>query len=196
MYDAYLAPRDEPVVSEPLESLQKEIERSSNFRFAWQFFDFGLVDGTMPWGAEAILDRVTSDESCHRFLADTFDPMYRSSFKIEPIHEHASVAPARGEFERTLAAAANDTLGAYSRYLRDGTPAEAAKIRAVFERLGPYYSFQLLPGSHPSCDVCSTTSLKNHLFSAWFYGVAWDWCFVLTWRQLERAWVGCLTDTD
>jgi hypothetical protein len=194
MHDAYLSPRDEADVSNLLKSLQQDMERSSNFRFAWQFFDCGLVDGMMPWGAKAILDRVIADEPCHRFLKETFDPMYDPSFKVEPIHEHASIEPARGNFENILAAAANDHLGAYSGYLRDATPKEAAKIRAVFEQLGPYEAFELLPGSQPSCEVCRQHN--NHLFSRWFYRVAWDWCFVLTWPQLKRAWVGCLTDTD
>jgi hypothetical protein len=52
----------------------------------------------------------------------------------------------------------------------------------------------LLPGNSPDCLACRNHN--NHLFSTWFYGVAWDWCLFAIWPHCDLFWVGCLTDTD
>ena len=187
-------PCEELVLAEPLAQLAGEIRRSSNFRFAWQFFDSGSRAVTSPEGARALLEGVTVVAEWHRFLRATFEPMYEPDFGIEPIHEHAIVEMAQHEFANTLARAAGDRLGAYSRDLHDATPSELQRIEDLFGKNGPFVAFQLLPGNHPGCKQCAHHN--NHLFSSWFYGVAWDWCFVLSWPESHRAWIGCLTDTD
>ncbi|MES1242177.1 MAG: hypothetical protein ABUT39_11205 [Acidobacteriota bacterium] len=189
-----LVPTDESGLRASIEKLGKQIQSSSNFRFASQFFFLSGPNPRSPATALSVLNSVILLEPCHQFLRETFDPMYDSSFKIEPVHEHCEMAHAGGEFENLLASAANDHLGAYSHELRDSTPTEAARIRAIFEQLGPYCAFQLMPGGRPGCGDCRHHN--NHLFSTWFYGVAWDWCFVLTWPGSHKAWVACLTDTD
>jgi hypothetical protein len=143
----------------------------------------------------AILQTMIAVEECHRFLRDSAETLGDERFEVEPIHQHCPVVGAEGEFERTLAAAANDHLGAYSRELRDSTPQEADQVRPVFEPLGPYRAFQLVPGHQPGCAECAHHH-NNHVFSSWFYGVAWDWCFLLSWPKERRVWAGCLSDTD
>ncbi len=187
-------PTTEPIISPSFQRLKSQIEASSNFRFAWQFFDLVELDGGSPEAGLRVLQAMISNRDCHAFLRATFDPMYDSSFKIEQIHEHCSMSSESGEFEKVLAAAARGHLGAYSGHPRDARPARAARIRAIFESLGAYKAFQLLPGENSQCTICS--DYNNHLFTNWFYGVVWDWCFVLTWPRHRRAWVDCLTDTD
>ncbi|MGA2498169.1 MAG: hypothetical protein ABSH20_10530 [Tepidisphaeraceae bacterium] len=131
---------------------------------------------------------------CHRFLRDSFDAMYDREFSIEPLHEHCEVVPCGTGFESTLAVAADDHLGAYSRDLRGPTATEVSQIRATFSSVGEYTAFELRPGNLAGCALCRNQN--SHLFTNWFYGVAWDWCFVLTWASQKIAWVGCLTDTD
>jgi hypothetical protein len=189
-----ITPTDAPPADEIWE-LQQRIERSSNFRFAWQFFRLEQGRVASPGHARRVLETVITSPHCHRFLRSTFDPMYDADFTISPLHEHATIADAEGEFPNTLAAAAEDRLGAYSHHLRDATPKEAARVRRIFSAAGSYRAFQLLPGSNTACQLCRQHH-NNHLFSSWFYGVAWDWCFVLGWPEAGLAWVGCLTDTD
>jgi len=189
-----LTPWEEPSVRTPLEELAARIQDSSNFLFAWQFFRFVGFDPRSSEGALSLLQTMIAVEECQGFLRQTFDPMYGGSFEIEPVHQHCRIVAAEGDFENVLAAAANNHLGAYSSHLGDSTPAEVGRVRAVFEPLGPYRAFQLLPGATPGCDLCAHHA--NHVFSSWFYGVAWDWCFVLTWPKAHQAWIGCLTDTD
>ena len=35
-----------------------------------------------------------------------------------------------------------------------------------------------------------------HLFSDWFYGVAWDWCYCVIWEARRLVGLLCMTDTD
>ncbi|MCP5120205.1 MAG: hypothetical protein GY953_56130 [bacterium] len=194
MVSQCMIPIAEPTVSPPLQRLKRTIEATSNFRFGWQFFELSGVDGVSPGAGLRVLQAMISDQDCHGFLRQTFDPLYDKSFEIGSIHEHCRMSTDSGELENVLAAAANDHLGAYSGHLRDARPAEAAGIRTIFENLGSYQAFQLLPGEVQQCSICA--EYNNHLFTNWFYGVAWDWCFVVTWPRRHRAWVGCLTDTD
>jgi hypothetical protein len=93
-----------------------------------------------------------------------------------------------------LAQAANDHLGAYSSDLRQSTPGEMRVIDELFSSVGPYCAFSIVPGSVPTCPVCREYDHRN--FSSWFYGVAWDYCYLVTWPKSELIWMGCLTDTD
>jgi hypothetical protein len=120
--------------------------------------------------------------------------MYAEEFEIGPIHEHCVVACAKGDFEGILAQAAADRLGAYSRHMSVATVKECAEISRLFGALGSYTPYELQPGNTTGCEKC--TDHNNHLFSTWFFGVAWDWCFVVIWEDSDLAWVGCLTDTD
>jgi hypothetical protein len=104
------------------------------------------------------------------------------------------VAAVDGAFEQILARAAADQLGAYSRILSEATPAQVAEIQALFGSLGPYRAFELNPGSVSGCPTCRHHN--NHLFTSWFYGVAWDWLFCVRWTNSPVTWIGCLSDTD
>ncbi len=139
-----------------------------------------------------MLEAVIADQGLHAFLRDSFNPLYDDSFDITPLHEHAKVVDAAGEFEDLLARAAGNHLGAYSRDLRSATAAETDEIRQLFSQPGPCHAFELQPGNVPGCTKCT----YSHQFTNWFYGVAWDWCIMATWPTSELLWVGCLTDTD
>ena len=87
-----------------------------------------------------------------------------------------------------------DRLGAYSRDLSPSTAEEREAVHKLFSRMGPYSAFKIDPGTHPDCDICRQHN--SHLFSNWFFGVAWDYIFLVSWPLASLFWMGCLTDTD
>jgi hypothetical protein len=174
-----------------LDDLAARIRASSNFRFAWQFFQSHGMDLESPTELRRAFDAILASPSLHEFLRNSFVPMYHEAFTISPLHEHCRVGLTE-EFENILARAANDHLGAYSRDLRDATFAEKAEINELFSRLDRYRPFQLLPGNVPGCMACT----YSHIFSTWFYSVAWDWCLMAAWPSWGVLWMACLTDTD
>ena len=101
---------------------------------------------------------------------------------------------ADGSFEQVLARAAADQLGAHSRIQSNATPHHVSEVRALFAALGPHSAFELTPGKVAGCPACKHHN--NHLFSSWFYGVAWDWLFCVRWTEQPFVWIGCLSDTD
>ncbi len=177
-----------------LEGLAARIRRSSNFRFNWQWFTLDAVPVVSPSEARRILGNVVSEPACHRFLQESFKDLYDPAFKIEPIHEHCRMVDVTCDFAGVLARAATDRLGAYSRELIDAPPSEVEAVRRTFGPVFPYSVFSLEPGSAAGCLACK--SHNNQLFTSWFYGVAWDWCFCLLPHGTTTGWVGCLTDTD
>jgi hypothetical protein len=179
-----------------LDGLAARIRASSNFRFEWRFFE---RDAAEAWTADAatarrVLDELVAASDRHRFLRDTFDPMYEAAFEIEPLHVHTRLVRARGTFEDTLARAAADRLGAYSLDSAAASPRELEEIRRLFTNPGDYVPFEFEAAPEDDCARCSEHN--GHLFTNWFFGVAWDWCFVVLWPGSTLAWVGCLTDTD
>jgi hypothetical protein len=186
-----LSPIPDPV---SLDDLAARIRNSSNFRFNWQWYALDHEVMPSPAAARMILKHVIEVPECHQFLRGTFDDMYEREFKVEPIHEHCRIQPADGRLPDVLAAAAGDHLGAYSRELRSATVSERSEADRAFQCMGDYRAFELLPGEVPGCKQCQ--DYWNHLFTNWFYSVAWDWCFCAIWSNRPLAWVGCLTDTD
>jgi hypothetical protein len=181
----YLATCDAPF---SLDRLAARIRKSSNFRFAWQFYHCNGIDPQSALNIREALEAIIATPELHKFLQESFKPMYAKAFEVEPLHEYCRVAAASDEFENTLARAASDHLGAYSRNLREATAGEIQEIKDLFGSIGQYRAYELLPGS--------VGDHNNHLFSSWFYGVAWDWCLFALWPRRNLLWVGCLTDTD
>lgn len=177
-----------------LTELASRIRRSSNFRFDWQFYRCIGIDLDKPSAVREILDLIIATDGLHRFLRESFKPMYDEAFAITPVHEHCQILDATNVFENTLARAANDHLGAYSRDLREANPGEKQAIEDLFSQLGDYRPYELVPGNIPGCPVCD--EYNHHLFSTWFYDVAWDWCLFVAWPKHSVLWMGCLTDTD
>ncbi len=177
-----------------LDALAVRIRGSSNFRFNWQWFSLEGAHQPSPLAAQLVLADIIEVPANHQFLRASFDAMYDQHFKIEHLHEHCRFRDAGDTFERTLANAAADRLGAYSHLRADAEPHEVDAIRETFGPAAPYVSFWLEPGERSGCTVCSTRN--NHLFTNWFYGVAWDWCFCLFAPASRVVCVGCLTDTD
>ena len=175
-----------------LEDLAQRIRASSNFNFAWQFYHFAGFDPRSTNDVLAAVDAIVADSNLHRFLRDSFQPIYDLKFEIEPRHEHCKIAPATGKLEEILAQAAADHLGAYSK-LMDATASEKQAIQKLFGQAGPYIAYELQPGDVPGCKKCGNYSV---IFTNWFYSVAWDWCLMAIWPDIELLWVGCLTDTD
>jgi hypothetical protein len=187
----YLAPCDDPF---SLDDLAARIRRSSNFRLNWQFYQCSGIDPRSPANIRQALEAIIATPQLHKFLLESFEPMYAEVFEVNPLHEHCRIEAAAGEFENTLARAAGDHLGAYSEQLRDATAAERQEIKDLFACFGEYFPYVLLPGSVSGCPVCRNHN--NDLFSSWFFGVAWDWCLFALWPRRKLLWVGCLTDTD
>jgi len=177
-----------------LAGLATRIRRSSNFRFDWQWFSLDAVSAASPTKARRILDDLVRDPECHRFLKESFSNLYDPTFQIESIHEHCKVLEITRDFDDLLARAATDRLGAYSRQLVAAPASELMTIREIFGPVFPYSVFSLQPGEVADCPTCE--KYNSHLFTNWFYGVAWDWCFCLLPQGARTAWVGCLTDTD
>jgi hypothetical protein len=177
-----------------LEDLAARIRKSSNFRFEWEFYRFRGIDTRSTTGVRRALDEIIATPDLHRFLQESFVAKYDKRFEIEPIHKHCQVVTASDEFENILASAAGNHLGAYSRVVRAANAAEKEEIKDLFGCVGSYCAFQLVAGNDPSCSACRHHN--NHLFSTWFYGVAWDWCLFASWPRHGLFWMGCLTDTD
>ena len=186
-----IAPVEDPFA---LDELAAQIRKSSNFRFAWQFYHWSAAASSSPLAFRAAIDTVISTPGLHAFLAHSFDPMYDKVFQIRPLHEHCRIELADGEFESILAKAAGDHLGAYSKIMRDATDSEQQAVKVLFGSLGIYRAYQLRPGDVPNCSVCR--NYNSHVFSNWFFDVAWDWCLFATWPDQGVLWIGCLTDTD
>jgi hypothetical protein len=186
-----LATCDSPCL---LNDLVARIRKSSNFRFSWQFYQCSGIDPQSPANIRRALETIIATPELHEFLQESFEPMYAEAFEVEPLHEHCRVDAVGGEFENILARAAGDHLGAYSQQLRDATAAEKQEIKELFGCIGEYSAYELLPGNLPGCPACRNNN--NHLFSSWFFGVAWDWCLFVVWPRRNLFWVGCLTDTD
>jgi hypothetical protein len=187
-----LEPCEDPL---PLDELARPVRSSSNFRFDWQFYrcDAG-GDLTSSSSVRDALGRIIAQPTLHEFLRASFRPLYDERFEVSPLHEHARVLCAEGNFAEVLARAAEDRLGAYSRELVPATAAGRKQVERLFGALGPYVAWELLHGEEPGCAACR--DFNNHLFTTWFYGVAWDWCFLVRWPARDLLWVGCLTDTD
>lgn len=182
----------EPTVAPvSLAALATRVRASSNFRFSWQWFSAAERGRRGVDEPRHILGEVIARPECHSFLAES---AITSPFTIEPLHEHVGFAEATGSFEQTLARAAADQLGAYSRVLAETSPDRVTEVRELFSSLGPYRAFELTPGQVQGCATCKV--YNNHLFTSWFYGVAWDWLFLVQWSEKPLVWLGCLSDTD
>lgn len=162
----------------------------SNMQFAWQMYRCDPALPASPAAAREIVDTVARNPELHSFLLLA---AREPRLTVEPLHEHAHFVEAKEEMERTLARAATNRLGAYSP-MGDATPEAIAEVRRSFESLGSHGAFELRPGTERACTTCQT--YNGHLFSDWFEGVAWDWCFCVIWESQGLAWIGCLTDTD
>lgn len=182
-----------------LHHLAMRICEVSNFRFAWQWYRCDSRVLTTAANVRRVLSTILTVPEYHRFLQESFeewlhDQVEIDQFEIVSLHKHCELVSAEGEFENVLGRIANNHEGAYSSLTERATSAEIDQIRGLFGSLGDYLAFDLVPGSEPSCPNCKDRN--NHLFTNWFYGVAWDWCFLLTWPADGRVWLDCLTDTD
>jgi hypothetical protein len=190
--DSTLVPSIE-LIDAPLSlaPLAATVRASSNFRFVWQWFSCPETVQSGVDEARDILGAVIGRADCHAFLSESAES---SPFTIEDLHEHAGFVAADGSLEQILARAAADQLGAYSRSLAPATSAQVSKIKSLFGSLGPYRAYELNPGAVSGCPTCKHHN--NHLFTSWFYGVAWDWVFCVRWTGSPLIWIGCLSDTD
>ncbi|MFO0813626.1 MAG: hypothetical protein U0796_10435 [Gemmatales bacterium] len=187
----HLVKCDNPI---SLSNLADQIRKSSNFRFSWQFYQCSGINPQSPASIRQALEAIIANPELHYFLRQSFIPMYTEAFEIEPLHEHSRVVATAGEFENILAQAASDHLGAYSQRICNATVVEKQVIKDLFGRLGDYRTYELLPGGVAGCRECGNHN--NHLFSSWFFDVAWDWCLFAFWPHCNLLWIGCLTDTD
>lgn len=186
-----LTPIDDPIDLEPLAAA---VRSSSNFRFAWQFYSLIADDLRAYSTVAASLDAITRRPDLHSFLSESMDDIYPRQFTIEPLHKHACLEMDDGYFHDVMARVSLDRLGAYSRDLSPSTSAERTVVHRLFSSAGEYFAFHTKPGNDPHCEYCK--SHNNDLISNWFFDVAWDYTFLLTWPSASLLWMGCLTDTD
>jgi len=173
------------------ERLASRICGSSNFRVAWQMFQCDGPCKATPRTARQILETACLVPELHLFLAPEVRDQWPSRLHL---HEHCTIEPAAGSFENILARAVSDRLGAYSHSLAEATCDEMGGVRDVFNGLGSYVPFELVPGGVPGCATCQEHN--SHLFSEWFYAVAWDWCHCIIWEARKLALLWCMSDTD
>ncbi len=175
----------------PLDDLAAQIRKSSNFRFAWQFYQVHGTQLLTPADARWALELIIEKSELHQFLKDSFDQeasIGSNLFDIGPLHEQSVVVSADGEFEDIFARAAGDHLGAYSKSMRrTASTTEKQSVKAIFGSIGDYRAFQLIQGA--------SADYNSHLFTTWFDCVAWDWCLMASWPMQQAFWLGCLTDT-
>jgi hypothetical protein len=177
-----------------LERLAERVRSSSNFRVAAQLFHFDAACKPTSRTARQILDTLCMVPEFQRFLSDDLSPLPVESASTLQLHEHCVMGLANGAFEQTLARGAADRLGAYSRSLAEATASEVEEVRAIFSAQGVYAPFELRSGDVSGCSTCQERN--GHLFSDWFYAVAWDWCFCVICEDRKMALVWCMTDTD
>jgi hypothetical protein len=176
-----------------LSELEKSIRASSNFSFACPFYRYENANPASPRGARAFLEAIIATPELHAVLRHTFAAYDGATFEIHPLEPHAVFEPADGRMENLLASASRDHAGAYSRILRDATASERSEIATLFGALGESRVLELVGREHPGCPTCG---YRSHLFSNWFHGVAWDWCFLVVWPTANVAALVCVTDTD
>jgi hypothetical protein len=160
-----------------IDGLSSRVCASSNMRFAWQFFRSHRAVRTTA-DARAALDAVVAEPDNHAFLGHA-----QSLVKNSALIEDAPAVMA------LLARAAANRLGAYAPILAPTPQAAVDDVARLFSQPGALHAFELRPDPQ-------SRDHSPHLFSDWFYGVAWDWCFVVSWPATNLVWVGCLTDTD
>jgi hypothetical protein len=177
-----------------LSAISAAVRSSSNFRFSWQFYDFKARDLLSPDTIRFALEAIIRREDLHAFLRHSLDDIYPREFEIEPLHSHASINRDNAYFLDTLTRASLDRLGAYSCDLTPSTAIEREPIHELFSSIGTYAAFTTTQGSFAGCEICKRHN--NDLFCNWFFDVAWDYTFLLTWPTASVLWVGCLTDTD
>jgi hypothetical protein len=180
-------------VSLDFEQIAARIRRSSNFRVAWQLFEWDRPCKATARTARQVLETIVLVPELQAFLASSEPPLAKPP-NVQRIHAHCVFKTAFGTFERSLARAASDRLGAYSRILADAPAEEIKGVEKLFLGLGPYVPFELLPGDVEGCAECRRHN--GHLFSDWFYGVAWDWCYCVIWEDRSLVGLLCMTDTD
>ena len=183
-------------INDPIDllPLATSIRSSSNFRFAWQFYSLQADDLRSYSTIAGSLDLIIRRSDLHAFLANSMDDIYPREFTIRPLHTHASIVYDNGYFLDVMARASLDRLGAYSRNLSPATPAERETVNRIFASQGRFRAFHTQRGDHPDCSQCRRGD--TDLISNWFFDVAWDYTFLLTWPEASLLWMGCLTDTD
>ena len=153
-----------------LSAIAAAIRGSSNFRFAWQFFDIKASDLLSPVTIRFALDAIVSREDLHAFLRHSLDDIYPREFEIELLHSHASINRDDAYFLDTLTRASLDRLGAYSHDLTPSTAIEREPIHKLFSSIGTYAAFTTMQGFFAGCDICKHRN--NDLFCNWFFDVA------------------------
>jgi hypothetical protein len=183
-------------ISDPIDlsDAASKLRSSSNFRFAWQFHQIdsdGVLDAD---GCRSLLDNVVADPALNEFLRSSIDDIYPRNFEIWPLHEHCEIRECTDEFIDTFARGVFGHLGAYSRDLRESTADERGYVQQTFSPLGDFLAYSIFPGNHPECPECK--QYNHQLFSNWFFDVAWDYTYFVTWPDSRVVWLGCFSDTD
>lgn len=157
---------------------RQKIEGHSNFCVASQWFGSARDLSGNEVEAQELFDYVVKNENGHRFLLQQ-----EGLIEIEP--SSPTFVLDNQNFIETLTKIAFGKEGAY----RTEEPmlySEREQIGVLFGL--DFVAFELRPkdGEHHNA----------HLFSSWFYGTAWDWCFIVIWPTTHRIWMLCLSDTD
>jgi hypothetical protein len=173
----------------------RAIRASSNFHFEVIFFRWEGDGRPVAEAAHTVLETFIATPELHSPLRERFHGGYRpgTPFEISPLEAHAALVAAGDELEGELARASLDRAGAYSRSQRPASADEVGVVAEMFGALGRYEVAKLVAQPVPGCPTCGWC---GHLFSNWFFGVAWDWCYVVLWREARTAAIVCMTDTD
>ncbi|PHR88853.1 MAG: hypothetical protein COA78_36165 [Blastopirellula sp.] len=157
-------------------------------------FTFSYVDPNDPNLPSRIIEGLRNAPQHHSFLADQDPQSEGEQYTFDPIHRHARWVANNEEVLDILARGRLNKLGAYSTSHQEPSRQEKDRIDALLSAKGPYKSYSLWQGDDPTCAVCS--QYNNHLFSNFFYEVAWDWCIQIVWADVQECCIIFLTDTD
>ncbi len=171
-----------------------KLRSSSNFRFAWQFYEVGSQNRDTTHACRSLLAAVVTDPALHEFLKSSMDNIYPRDFEIAPLHEHCEIRECTEDFIDTFARGVFDHLGAYSRHLIKASPREREYVQRIFSPLGDFLAYSIFPGEVPGCLTCKQYNHQN--FSSWFFDVAWDFTYFVAWPDRKIIWLGCFSDTD
>lgn len=181
-------------LSDPLDltEVATRLRSSSNFRFAWQFYQIADAPEKMVDACRSLLENVVVYPELHEFLRTTNNGVYRHEFKMWHVAEPCEVRECTADFTDTFASAVFDHLGAYSNILRPATQHERKYVEGIFSRMGDFVAYSLF-----ECDATTSPRYcRGPLFSSWFYDVGCDYAYFVAWPQRNIIWLGCLTDTD
>ena len=143
-------------LSDPLDltEVATRLRSSSNFRFAWQFYQIADAPEKMVDACRSLLETVVLYLELHEFLRTTNNGVYRHELKMWHVAEPCELREPTADFTETFASAEFDHLGAYSNILRHATQQKRKYGEGIFARMGEFVAYSMFE--------CETTTSPRY----------------------------------